>query len=130
MKRESFTQYSIVMADSAQSLTEQLNAEIRRLRAKQPRVTFDGLIARIEYTETDEEPEDIRDEYKMKGVQLTCQDCPFFEPILKADGTEDRRVKIGDCPHKPLGRTFRDSKACDILFQKINNGEVRLCLAE
>lgn len=130
MKRESFTQYSIVTADSAQALTEQLNAEIRRLRSKQPTVTFEGLIARIAYTETYEEPEDLRDEYHLKGVRLTCQDCPFFKPILKADGTEDRRVKIGDCPHKPLGRTFRDSMACDILFQKINNGEVRLCLAK
>lgn len=130
MKRESFTQYSIVTADSAQALTEQLNAEIRRLRAKQPTVTFEGLIARIAYTETNEEPEDLRDEYETKGVRLTCQDCPYFEPVRKADGTEDRRVKIGECPHKTLGRTFRDSMACDILFQKINNGEVRLCLAE
>ena len=130
MKRESFTQYSIVAADTAQRLSEQLNAEVYRLRHKQPTVTFEGLMARIAYTETDEEPEDVRDEYHLKGVQLTCQDCPFFEPIRKADGTEDRRVKIGDCSYKPLGRTFRDSMACDILFQKINNGEVRLCLAE
>ena len=128
MKRESYQQFAIVAADSAQSLTEQLNAKLMELKAKHPTVTFEGLIARIQYTETVSEAEDIEDEYELQGVRLTCQDCPFYEPILKADGTVDGRIKYGNCPYREAGRAYRDSRACSTLFKKLNNGEVRLCL--
>lgn len=130
MKRESFSQFRIVQGDTAQRLTEELNSAIYELRHKDPTVTFDGLIARIHYTETDEQPESLADEYEAQGARFTCQDCPFFEPMTKADGTEDRRAKIGGCEHKDLGRTFKDSAACDYLFRAIKNGRVRLCLGE
>ena len=130
MKSESYQQFAIVQGDSAQVLTEKLNAKLFELRSKRPTVTFEGLIARISYTETFEQCEDLRDEYALKGVRLTCQDCPMFSPIRKADGTEDKRVRWGDCPHGTMGRTFRDARACDKLYQMINSGEVRLCLAE
>lgn len=128
MKRESYQQFAIVAADSAQSLTEQLNAKLMELKSKHPTVTFEGLIARIQYTETVSEAEDIEDEYELQGVRLTCQDCPFYEPILKSDGTVDGRIKYGNCPFTEHGRAYRDSLACSTLFQKLNNGEVRLCL--
>lgn len=130
MRSESFQQFAIVASDSAQVLTEKLNAKLYELRHKNPTVTFDGLIARISYTETTEECEDLTDEYRLKGVNLSCQDCPLFQPIKKADGTEDKRIKWGDCEHAHMGRTLRDKGACDKLFQMINSGEVRLCLAE
>lgn len=130
MRRESFQQFAIVASDSAQILTEKLNAKLYELRHKNPTVTFDGLIARISYTETTEGCEDLTDEYRLKGVNLSCQDCPLFQPIKKADGTEDKRIKWGDCIHAHMGRTSRDKGACDKLFQMINSGEVRLCLAE
>lgn len=130
MKRESFQQFAIVSADSAQELTERLNAELYRLRDKRPTVTFEGMIARISYTETAEVVESLSDEYQSEGIRLTCQDCPIFKPILKADGTADARVKWGDCPFCEYGRTSRDSAACERLFQMINSGEVRLCLAD
>lgn len=130
MYSESFQQFVIVQGDTAQQLTEKLNAELYRLRHKCPAVTFEGLIARISYEEETSEPEDLRDEYEAVGVRLTCQDCPYFEPILKADGTEDKRNKWGDCEFANYGRTSRSSKPCDLLFRRINSGEVRLCLAD
>lgn len=130
MKRESFQQFAIVQGDSAHTLTEELNAKLFELRMKSPTVTFEGLIARISYTETVEKCEALGDEYALKGVRLTCQDCPLFEPIRKTDGTEDRRIRWGDCPHGTMGRTSRDSRACDRLFEMMNSGEVRLCLAK
>lgn len=132
MVRESYLQFAIVSGDSAQLLTDQLNEKLRELKDKNPSVTFEGMIARISYTETATTCEDLRDEYEQEGIRLTCQDCPFFKPILKADGTEDKRVKWGDCPHSQYGygRTSRDSRACNKLFHMINSGEVRLCLAE
>lgn len=128
MKRESYQQFAIVAADSAQLLTEQLNAKLRELRDKRPTVTFEGLIARIQYEETETGPESLEDEYTLQGVRLTCQDCPYYEPILKANGEIDGRMKYGNCPYSEIGRAFRDSRACEVLYQKLNNGEVRLCL--
>lgn len=130
MRRESYQQFAIVAADSAQELTDRLNAELYRLRDKRPTVSFEGMIARISYTETADVKETISDEFEAKGIKLTCQDCPIFKPILKSDGTADARVKWGDCPFCEFGRTTRDSAACESLFKMINSGEVRLCLAD
>ena len=132
MRRESFQQFAIVAADSAQSLTEQLNAKLRELSSKRPQVTFEGLIARISYTEDATFFEELSDEYEEVGIKLSWQDCPMFEPVRKMDGTIDKRAKWGGCEYSPLGygQTTKQSKACSRLFEMINSGEVKLCLAE
>ena len=126
----SYQQYAIVAADSAQQLTEQLNAELIRLRDKKPTVTFDGLIARIQYTESEAIPETLAEEYEAQGVRLTCEDCPFFCPTIKADGTRDLRAKWGGCHLNEGGMAKKSSMACEKLFQKMNSGEVKLCVTE
>lgn len=128
MKSESYQQFAIVAADSAQLLTEQLNAKLYDLRKKKPAVTFEGLIARISWFETETEAESIAEEYAIKGVSLVCGDCPFFEPTIKADGTEDKRTKTGACQYAEFGYTYKTTPACDRLFEMINSKEVRLCL--
>lgn len=132
MRRECFQQYAIVAADSAQSLTEQLNSKLRELQDKRPQVTFEGLIARISYTENVYLMEELADEYEAVGIKLSCQDCPLFQPVLKMDGTIDKRAKWGGCEYSPLGygQTTKQSKACNRLYEMINSGEVKLCLAE
>lgn len=130
MRRKSYQQFAIVAADSAQSLTEQLNAKLVELRDKDPKVTFEGLIARIEYEEEFNKCEDLIDEYEEKGVRLNCQDCPFFKPLLNKNGTINRAAKRGDCPFAEYGFTHRDAPACERLFLMLNNGEVKICLAE
>lgn len=132
MRRECFQQYAIVAADSAQSLTEQLNSKLRELQDKRPQVTFDGLIARISYTENVYLMEELADEYEAVGIKLSCQDCPMFQPVRKMDGTIDKRAKWGGCEYSPLGygQTTKQSKACNRLYEMINSGEVKLCLAE
>lgn len=132
MRCETIPQYAIVTADSAKELTERLNAKLQELMGKRPKVTFEGLTAHISYMERAEIVEDLADEYELEGVKLTCQDCPMFKPILKRDGTRDSRTRWGDCPlcRDTFGRTARDSRACKTLFQMINSGEVKLCLAE
>lgn len=126
--RKSYQQFAIVTGDTAQQLTDRLNEKLIELSEKKPTVSFEGMIARISYTEEEDRPESLADEYKAKGIQLSCQDCPFFGPIYKADGTIDKRIKYGDCQFAKYGRAFRDSMACETLFEKINSGEVRLCL--
>lgn len=128
MKVKSYEQFAIVVGDSAQTLTEELNRKLIELADKKPTVTFEGLIARISYTVTDTEPENVVEDYEARGVHLTCQDCPLFVPMTKADGSIDRRAKWGGCKLLADELTSRDSRACDKLFKMLNNGEVQLCL--
>lgn len=128
MKSISYPQFCIVEADSAQGLTEELNRILKDLKDKEPNVTFEGSrIARIAYMETDRNiPEELSDEYRLQGVKLTCDDCPYFERAKKRDGTEDLRKNFGTCPF--YGLEHKRSSACEKLFQMINSGEVKLCL--
>lgn len=130
MISRSYQQFAIVAADSAQQLTDQLNDKLRELRDKRPTVTFEGMIARIQYTESERVPETLEDEYELQGVQLTCEDCPYFCPTIKADGTRDLRAKWGGCPFAEYKKTMRGSRACDELFQRLNDGRVKLCVEE
>ena len=130
MISRSYQQYAIVAADSAQTLTEQLNAKLIELRGKNPTVTFEGMIARIQYTESEVVPESIEDEYELLGVRLTCEDCPFFTPSLKADGTEDKRAKMGGCPFMESKKTDRRTPACEKMFRMLNEGRIKLCATE
>ena len=127
MSSRSYQKFAIVQGDSAQSLTDQLNEQLYKLRDKHPVVTFEGMIARICYDEVDYDPEPEDEEPK---IEIFCQDCPYFVPMLKADGTIDRRSRIGDCPYAKYKRTQRNRKACEKLINDINNGEVKLCLAD
>ena len=129
MKVKSYKQLAIVAGDSAQTLTEELNLKLRELADKDPTVTFEGLIARISYTVTEEEPENLVEEYEAEGVNLTCQDCPFFEPARNKNGSVDRRAKWGGCRFAEYEMASRDARVCEKLFQLINRGEVRLCLS-
>lgn len=130
MISRSYQQYAIVAADSAQTLTEQLNAKLIELRGKNPTVTFEGMIARIQYTESETVPESIEDEYELLGVRLTCEDCPFFTPSLKADGTEDKRSKMGGCPFMESKKTDRRAPACEKMYRMLNEGRIKLCVTE
>lgn len=128
MRRMSYQQFAIVQGDSAQQLTERLNQKLYELRDKQPTVTFEGLIARISYMEEDiVETENL---YKTGGLKLKCKDCPNFEPILKKDGTADRRMAYGRCPLAVDGWTGTESEACEKLTEWIKDREVKICFRE
>ena len=130
MRYCTFKQYAIVAGDTTQELAEKLNAKLYELRNKSPDVTFDGLTARIAYQESEEEPETIAEEYQLRGVRLTCYDCPYFVPTLNLDGSENRRAKKGGCPFKEHRLTYKDKAACDRLFEMLNDGRISLCIAD
>lgn len=128
MKEQTYIQFAFVAGETPEALTEKLNGKLYELRGKNPVVSFEGLMAQIKYTERDEIPESIGEEYSLKGVRLTCKRCPYFIPTTKADGTEDARAKWGMCPMSPNKRTTKDGPACDILFESISSGLVKLTL--
>lgn len=128
MRRMSYQQFAIVQGDSAQQLTERLNQKLYELKEKDPTVTFEGLIARISYYVTEEVEK--KNSLETTQFKFMCKDCPFFEPVLKRDGTADRRMTIGRCPFTPDGHALTYSNACERLYEMIKDREVKLCLRE
>lgn len=127
MKSQSIQQFAIVKADSAAQFEEQLNARMAELSKCNPQVRFDGLTAYISYTKTVRVAECLADQYELEDVRFHCSDCPEFQAILKEDGTEDKRRKYGECQYAEYKRAYRDSTACDVLFQLIKEGRIGLC---
>ena len=127
MKAQSIQQFAIVQSDSAPAFEGELNARIRELSDRNPKVKFDGLTAYISYNETVKIPESMADMYELNGACFHCEDCPEFQAILKEDGTEDNRLKYGECQYAEMGRTRKDRAACDMLYKLIRDGRIGLC---
>lgn len=133
MKRSSYEQFAIVASDSAPSFSQQLNAEIYRLKDYNPVVKFSESIpfyATIKYIVNEDTPETISEASEVEGVRFVCSQCPYFKPALREDGEVDKRVKWGDCEHAELGRVLKTAPACDRLFELIKEGSVELCFTE
>lgn len=129
MKFERYQQFVTVKAEASEVFTEDLNRAIYDLRGKNPVVHFsetDPLCAYVSFTERYQSPESLSDEYELQGVKFTCEMCPMFSPIMKRNGTPDERLKYGDCPESEFGRTYKDTKACDKLYQQLRDGRVKL----
>ena len=133
MKSLLVQQFAIVRSDSAQAFEKELNTRIKELYGLNPTVSIsengEYLTATIAYKAPFEEDLTRKDPTET-GITFTCEDCPNFEPILKADGTEDGRVKYGGCKFAEYRRTYKTMRACAVLYQMIENGGVRLCLSD
>ena len=134
MKRSNFEQFAIVSSDSASLFTEQLNAEIMRLKDNNPVVQFSEstspFYARIKYVIDTEAPGTIAEASAVEGVSFVCLQCPYFQPALREDGEIDKRVKWGGCEHTELGRTLKTAPACEKLYELIKEGDVKLCFMD
>lgn len=133
MRRSTYEQFAIVSADSATLFTEELNAEILRLKDNNPVVKFSESIpfyAQIKYTVNTETPETIAEASAAEGVSFVCYQCPYFKAPKRADGEIDRRVKWGECEHTELGRTLKLAPACEKLYELIREGDVRICFMD
>ena len=136
MKRSNYEQFAIVSNDSAHHFNEELNAELYRLRDKNPNVHFSEstspFFAQIKYIETEEKPETLTEEYESVGALFLCSQCPYFEADTNADGVEDRRSKKGFCnnPHSDFERVLKSMAACDEIYELIKKGGVKLCFTK
>ncbi len=126
MRRDSYLQFRIITADTYDELTEKLNRVMFELRHKEPGVEFEGHTVRIRYKESELHPEDLTEEYRLKGVDLHCLDCPFFDPLRNKDGSVNRAAKRGSCRFATYGETSRDRMACEKMFEMLNRGEIKL----
>ena len=120
MKRTRVQRFIGVDATSAAELAELLTEKVEELQGAQPDIKwFDGRFsALLCYTEHVEIPEDIRDEYELRGECYTCGDCPFKWPI-----TDGRSRHRWACKRMP-GGTDDDIRACIRFYQQLEDGEV------
>ena len=125
---KSMKQFVIVTGDTTEEFQVRLNEVADNLKDKEPEFVFNSELtrAKVEYTETFEENEPTAAE---SGITFKCVDCPYFEPELNRDGTVDMRKKFGGCKFALMNRTFKDSSACEVLYNAIKNGEVGLCIS-
>ena len=133
MRSSVYEQFATVHEDSASLFDARLNEKVRELHAFNPKVKFSESIpfyAHISYTVNENIPETVSEASEMSGVSFVCFQCPYFKPVLKEDGTVDRRVKWGDCEHAELGRTYKTAAACEKLYELIKEGDVKLCFTE
>ena len=134
MKEQNVLQFAIVRETTAQAFEDTLNERLRELRVNNDAITFDSsngaMIARIAYKVKCEIAEEDTPKAET-GIRFTCGDCPCFQPQRNRDGSIDMRAKVGDCPHsKFMGRTTRDTAACEQLYTMIQNGGIKLCFSE
>lgn len=121
MKRTRVKRYVGLDARSAAELGELLTEKCEELKEWQPEVVWNlgnGHSAFLVYEERIEEPEDIRDEYELRGDGYTCGDCPFKEPIT--DGRCHHRWKC----RRMLRGTDDDIRACVWFYQQLEEGKV------
>lgn len=135
MKYSAYPQYATVKEDTGSLFDLRLNEKVYELRDYKPEVKFfesDPLQARITYIVTEQTPETVAEASAIEGVRFVCAQCPCFAPLLKDDGTPDKRAKRGGCDWEghEFGITSRDLPACEHLFDLIKEGGVRLCFCE
>lgn len=112
---------AVVSEATAKEFEKVLNERLESLAKFRPEITYNmsqGHCAYINYEETLKIPEDIRDEYHLKGIHYTCKDCPLFE---KKDSNK-RRV-WGFCPDEDMTRS--DSEACLKFYRLLDKGDIK-----
>lgn len=133
MKNSVYEQFATVREDSASLFDAKLNEKVLELRGYNPRVKFSESIpfyAHITYTVNEKIPETISEASEMAGVCFVCGQCPNYKPMTTADGETDKRRRYGDCEYAEMGRTKKSAPACEILYELIKEGSVKLCFAE
>lgn len=121
MKRTKTTRYVGLDARSAEELGELLTKKCEEFKEFSPEVVWNlgnGHSAFLVYTEVVEEPEDLRDEYTLRGETYVCGECPFKEPVT--DGRSHHRWR---CKRMPRGTDY-EQRACNWFYTQLEEGKV------
>ena len=74
----------------------------------------DGFCAIVKYSIEENLPEGIEDELQIRGIKITCADCPYLQ-----ETTDRRRKKKRNCEHAKFGYTFLDAPACNKFYNDL-----------
>ena len=121
MKRTRLTRYVGLEAKTASELGELLTQKCEELKEYRPEIVWNlenGNSAFLVYEEHLEEPENLREEYELRGEAYTCEACPYRTPIT--DGRARHRWR---CSERP-GGTHIDGPACLKFYEDLEKGEI------
>ena len=115
MKRNRYKQIRLVQGESTAEAVEKFNRAMADLRDLNPEVErIDSQTFFIYYTLTEVVAETKADKYELRGEEIRCADCPFFEPFLTANGSPDKRMKRGFClkKNRDVFKSMRADSEC------------------
>lgn len=75
-----------------------------------------GHVAYIEYHFTTDIPENLEDEYRLRGERYFCRNCPYFTPSF------DGRTQHGKCDYGVSRRPAPDHGACETFYEHHHDG--------
>ena len=107
---------AVIHSDTAKDFELELNKRLQELSKFSPEVKFNmnmGHCAYLYYTYEEEIPEDVKDEYELRGEQYYCGDCPELKK------TKDKRRKWFPCGYHPYGKSNIESKACAHFYEEL-----------
>lgn len=120
MKHKKLTRYVGLDAHNAAELGEMLTQKCEELRQFSPEIVWNlgnGCSAFLVYDEHFDEPENLREEYELRGEAYTCESCPFRQP------NTDGRKHNWRCIRRPSG-TEIDFPACNHFYLQLEEGEI------
>lgn len=107
-------------ARDAAELAERLTEKCEELRRLDPEIKWiDGRYSAVLfYAEHTEEPENLAEEYELRGEAYTCEACPHRVPIT--DGRARNRWR---CDERKRG-TDLDCPACVRFYEELERGDI------
>lgn len=118
-------EFRIITAENAQEFQDKMNALMGELAADRSvsnvEFTFNLAAGHCAYFYFDrfvQIPENIQDEFALRGLRYYCVDCPLYKP------SEDRRVKWTHCA-KAGCRISAESCACDEFYAAMARFEMK-----
>lgn len=125
MIRKKYKMQRTIECTSAVEFDEKVNAIVQEHSTENVevirRMDVKGHCAYVTWEEESLKPETAKDRLSLKGIDIRCGDCPFFEL------PDDKRIKFIRCDKdNRLKRCSYDSYACEWMCEQIEKGEVEI----
>lgn len=122
MRSKKIKQQRTILALTPEEWDEKINAALMSLPCSTEttiiRERKDGeFMAVVEYTITEYEPEDIAEEFELRGTTFHCCDCPQLKK------SPDKRVRWHECMLGMKELTKESSIACEWYYEQVKKAE-------
>ena len=120
-----FSMQLTIETTSAQEFDEKVNQAVMEHAADNVevirRLDVSGKhCAYVVWEEEVKKPENARDRLSIKGIKVSCGDCPFFEL------PSDKRIKYVKCQRGVTTRACYERDACEWLCEQIELGNLEV----
>lgn len=119
MKTSTYKQIKVITANSGQDFEQQFNDTMKEHAKESPEVVFQKpFIAYITWTASRDVPENVTDEFHLKGIRYKCSECPYLEV------GNDKRRKTWPCRYAEYGESCFDTECCELFYKRLMQGSI------